>query len=281
MLTVEPTSVAYQAVNRAFSKQSVNYDLDDQQNIVLQDMRAQVYQHVLKFLKPQSQILELNAGTGIDALYFARQGHHVHATDLSDGMIEQIEKKIKNYSLQNQLTCQQLSYDRLDELKLQGKKIDYVFSNFGGLNCLDDLTKITKHLPSVLNPGAHVTWVIMPPVCAWELLLILKGNFKQAVRRFTRNGVMAHLEGEYFKTYYYSLSTIKNAFKGNFKFIASEGLCALSPPPSRGDFPLKHPGLYKLLRRLDLAVRNHSPFNRWADHIVVTFKYVDDNKSSA
>ncbi len=270
MLSVKSISIE-DSVGRAFSKQSINYDADDVQNVVLLDMRKQVYDHIEKFVKPKSHILELNAGTGIDALHFVQQGHHVHATDLSNGMISQIEEKIKIHRLQNQFTCQQLSYDQLDQLR--GNKYDYIFSNFGGLNCIDDLSKVTKHLPDILNSDGYVTWVIMPPVCLWELLWIFKGHGKQAFRRFTKNGVMSHLEGEYFKTFYFSLSQIKNAFGSKFEFVSSEGLCAISPPPSKGNFPTNNPLLYKVLRNADSIIRSYYPFNIWADHIIVTFKF--------
>jgi SAM-dependent methyltransferase len=259
------------AINRAFSKQSLAYDSDDKINKVLQDMRQQVYRHVSVFMKKGSEILELNSGTGIDALHFVRQGHRVHATDLSDGMIAQIEKKIVDHHLQDRFTCQQLSYDQLRQP--EGRKFDYIFSNFGGLNCIDDLSKVTMNLPPLLNHGSFVTWVIMPPICLWELLWVFKGHGKQAFRRFHKTGVMAHLEGEYFKTYYHSLFRIKEAFGPQFKFVKSEGLCALSPPPSRGDFPVKHPIIYKFLHKIDAIVRSSFPFNRWADHIIVTFQF--------
>jgi ubiquinone/menaquinone biosynthesis C-methylase UbiE len=265
-----PLSPAFHSVNKGFSKQSVNYDEDDRQNLVLVDMRKQVYAHVNQFIKNDSSILELNAGTGIDALHFTQIGHQVHATDLSDGMIAALQKKIENYDTQGRLTCQQLSYDRLNEIK--GKKFDFIFSNFGGLNCIDDLAKVTRHLPALLKAGGYVTWVIMPKVCPWEFLWLLKGHPKAAFRRFNKNGVMAHLEGAYFRTYYFSLSDIKSAFGPEFEFVKTEGLCALSPPPSRGDFPDRHPGLYKFLRKADQATRYYFPFDRWADHIIVTMK---------
>ncbi len=268
--TTESIVSSGNSVNRAFSKQSFIYDSDDKINQVLQDIRQQVYRHVSVFMKESSEVLELNSGTGIDALHFVQEGHRVHATDLSDGMIAQIQKKILDHRLQDRLTYQQLSYDQLQ--RLTGQKFDYIFSNFGGLNCIDDLSKVTMNLPSILIPGGFVTWVIMPPICLWELFWVFKGHGKQAFRRLHKNGVMAHLEGEYFKTYYYSLSQIKEALGTQFKFIKSEGLCALSPPPSRGDFPAKYPRLYPSLRKLDQSVRHYYPFNRWADHIIVTFQ---------
>jgi len=260
----------FPAVDRAFSKQSQHYDEDDRANPILQDMREQVYAHVNMYLKPGSSILELNAGTGIDAVHFAASGHRVHATDLSTGMISQIMTKIHLPIVQDRLTCQQLSYDQLN--LVDGRKFDYVFSNFGGLNCIQDLGNVTKHLVPLLNAEGFATFIIMPPVSLWELTWILKGNLRQAFRRLHKNGVKAHLEGEFFETYYHSLKKIKNAFGPQFKLIRTEGLCSVSPPPSPAEFVVKHPKLYKTLRRLDSWVRHVPPFNRWADHLIVTFK---------
>jgi len=256
-------------INEAFTKQSLHYDTNDFQNPLLSAMRMQVYQHVSKFIRRPSRILELNAGTGIDALYFIQQGHTVHATDLSDGMIRQISKKVNDCP--NRLTVQQLSYDQLDQLK--GQKFDFIFSNFGGLNCIHELSKITKDLRSILNPGGYVTWVIMPPICFWEIVSILKGN-RNAFRRLNKNGVVAHLEGRHFRIWYHSFLSIKKSFGPNFKLIHHEGLAALLPPPHVFNFPIRHPWLYKTLQRIDAAVRNHFPFNRWADHIIISFQLV-------
>lgn len=84
---------------------------------------------------------------------------------------------------------------------------------------------------------------------------------------------MAHLEGEYFLTYYHSLTQIKEAFGEEFKFIKAEGVCALCPPPASIDFSMKHPYFHQFLKTVDAAMRFSFPFNRWADHIIVTFQY--------
>ncbi len=258
-------------INAAFSKQSLHYDTDDLQNPLLQAMRLQVYNHVSKFISKPCRILELNAGTGIDALYFVQRGHTVHATDLSHGMIERIKQKVIHTPLQDRLTFQQLPYDQLD--KLQGQKFDLIFSNFGGLNCIDDLSKVTNSFSGILNPSGYVTCVIMPPVSVWEILSVFKGS-KNAFRRFKKNGVIAHLEGKHFRIWYHSLRSIRKAFGKDFRLVHHEGLAALSPPPHATGFLAKHPALYKVLMRADAALRNYFPFNRWADHIVVSFQLV-------
>jgi ubiquinone/menaquinone biosynthesis C-methylase UbiE len=261
----------FASVNKAFSKQSDHFDEEDIANPVLQDMRKQVYAHIKKILTAPGKILELNAGTGIDAVYLANQGHSVYATDLSDGMIERIRNKISMHNLGERLRYQQVSYDRLEEVNESG--FDFVFSNFGGLNCIQDLGIVTKQLPRLLKPGSYVTFVVMPPVCIWELAGVLKGNFKQAFRRLHKNGVVSHLEGEYFKTYYHSLKTIRKAFGPSFEFIVSEGLGAVLPPPYRFNYAIRHSKVYSRLKSIDGFVRRYFPFNRCADHIIVTFQY--------
>ena len=213
-------------------------------------------------------MLELNAGTGIDAIHFSQQGHRVHAIDIAAGMIAQLQKKSNGLSL----TCEQRSFEELHLLSIE--PVDYVFSNFGGLNCTDDLSKVTRYFPTLLKPGGFATVVIMPPVCPWEWLWLLRGHGRKAFRRLNKEGAMAHLEGEHFTTYYYSLGDIKEAFGEKFKLISAEGLGALSPPPSKASFVNQHPTLYKILTKMDDGLRHTFPFNRWADHIIVTFQKI-------
>lgn len=264
------TDHGFAAVKRAFSKQSAHYDEDDGINVILHSWRQQVYAHVDALLKPGSRILELNAGTGIDAVHFVKNGHTVHCTDISEGMIQQIEGKRRDFQFESKLTCELCSFDDLD--KIRGT-FDFIFSNFGGLNCIDRLGKVTTQLSRFLNPGGLVTWVVMPPVSLWELSWILKGHRRSALRRFQKDGALAHLEGEYFRTYYHSFGSIVEAFGGDYKLVAVEGLGALSPPPAEVGFPSRRPELYKFLCGLDKSFRKVFPFNRWADHLIITVKY--------
>lgn len=258
------------SVDTAFSKQAISFDENDILNPILQAWRHRIYAHVDSILKQNSKILELNAGTGIDAIRFARQGHTVHATDISAGMIQKIKEKINAVSLIDKITVQQVSYERLDQVS---GKFDYVFSNFGGLNCIDDLKKVAKHLPQLLNHEALVTWVIMPRVSPWEWMWLLKGKLNDAFRRLERKGVKANVEGESFMTYYHSFRAIEKSFGSQFQLVKSEGLGVLSPPPSAINFVRKFPGISNLLNRGDQSVSKVFPFNRWGDHVIVTFKF--------
>lgn len=83
---------------------------------------------------------------------------------------------------------------------------------------------------------------------------------------------MTHLESEYFRTYYHSLKTIRKAFGDEFEFVQCESLCVVSPPPASGNIARTNPKTYALLKKLDRRLRHTFPFNRWGDHIIVTFR---------
>src|SRR5205809_4273972 len=114
------------SVSAAFSKQSEVFDQIDEANKLSGHLRSIFRKEVLKHLRPQSQILELNCGTGLDAMFFAEKGHSVLATDNAPGMIKKLEKKAGQTELKIQSRV--LSYHDLTQLK--EKKFDHILSNF-------------------------------------------------------------------------------------------------------------------------------------------------------
>lgn len=265
----------FENVKEAFSMQAAKYDSHEEDHHILKWMREQVHQHVLAYLNPGDHILEINAGTGIDAAFFAGLGYQVHATDLSGEMIKQLEQKVALLKLQDRVTVQQIPYNELDKIENQ---FDYVFSNFGGLNCIPDLSPVAESVANLLKAGGRITLVIMAPVCPWELALILRGHFKTAVRRLHRKGVLAHVEGVHFMSYYFTPKQVLKAFGGGFEKIALQGLGSISPPPYMKNFPRRYPGVYKFLTAVDARLSRFLPFNTWADHFVLTMQYMPENK---
>ena len=68
-----------QQAARAFSKQAVHFDVLYQQNTIIQYKRERVRNHLLNHIPDHAFILELNAGTGDDAIWLAQLGYQVHA----------------------------------------------------------------------------------------------------------------------------------------------------------------------------------------------------------
>lgn len=264
----------WEQVGEAFGRKAWLYDSFGREHPNLARMRAKVRAHVEALLSPGANLLEINAGTGADAAYFAQRGYRVHATDLSAGMVAQIRQKISSRALSGRMSAQQVSFTELGDL--QGMRFDGVLSNLGGVNCAPDLDAIAHSLPGLLKPGSTVTWVVMPPVCLWELAQALRGNLRLALRRLKRGAVQANVEGISVLTYYYSPRQVRAAFGPNFRCLRLEGLSVFTPPADRKEFPSRYPRLYRLLVALDDILADRFPFHSWGDFFVLSLRYAPE-----
>jgi ubiquinone/menaquinone biosynthesis C-methylase UbiE len=257
---------------RAFTGQSGVFDQLYNADPVIQYKRQRVREHILKYAKPGGRMLELNCGTGEDALFFAERGFSVHATDISSGMLEAFERKAGSSPHKDRISMEQCSFTRLELLKAQ-QPLDYIYSNFGGLNCTGDLEKVLTSLDALATPGAVVTLVVISKFCLWETLLLFKGKFKTAFRRFfAQKGRTAHVEGNFFKCWYYTPSFVERSVRAKFELLALEGLCTIVPPSYMEQFPHRHPGMFRWLQRMEERWKGRWPWNRIGDYFIITFR---------
>ncbi|HUS01358.1 MAG TPA: hypothetical protein VMY77_06510, partial [Chitinophagaceae bacterium] len=109
--------------------------------------------------------------------------------------------------------------------------------------------------------------------CLWETFLIFKGKFKTATRRlFSNNGRRAHLQGAYFKCWYYNPSSIVSCLKQSFDVLRIEGLCTIVPPSYIDKFAEKHPGLFEFLKRKEDVFKTKWPWKYIGDYYIITLK---------
>jgi SAM-dependent methyltransferase len=152
------------------------------------------------------QALELNCGTGEDAIWLARQGWQVLATDVSAEMVEVAREKIQIAGLEQKIEVQTCGFAEIS--RFSEEKFDLVFSNFGGLNCAapEDLQKLSFDLQKLIAPGGQFVAVVMSRFCWQETLyFLLKGKPREAFRRLSRDPVSARLdEKTTVPTWYYS-----------------------------------------------------------------------------
>lgn len=274
-MTDTSVKISEQAAANAFSKQAPVFDQLYCADTIIQYKRKRVRDHIEQWLAPQSQILELNAGTGEDAIYFAQKDHLIHATDISANMEEMLVKKLNEAKLENKITHELCSFTELENLRQPGP-YNYIFSNFAGLNCTNQLEKVMDSFSFLLNPGGLVTLVLMPKFCLWEFLLLFKGKFKTAFRRFAgRKGAKAKIEGEYFRCWYYNPSYIQKYLKVSFDTVSIEGLCTLVPPSYMENFAGKHSKLYQYLKKREDKWKLNWPWKSIGDYYIITLKKKD------
>ena len=260
------------AAEKAFTKQSEIFDEIYSSNLIIQYKRKRVRDHVQQWLKPGSKILELNAGTGDDAIWFAQHGHNVHATDISKGMQHKLLEKVNQRYVGSKITNELCSFTELQRLQHKGP-YDMIFSNFAGLNCTGDLGKVLHSLPPLLKPGGLVTLVILPKFCLWESMLFLRGEFKTAFRRFfSSKGAKAQIEGESFTCWYYNPSYIIKNMKGSFDILSVEGLCTVVPPSYLENFPAQRPSLFNRLKGIEDKWKTKWPWKNIGDYYIISLK---------
>ncbi len=260
-----------ESIAEAFSRTAEKYDSFAEDHPHLTRMRNKTYQHVMRHVPGGARILELNAGTGTDAVQLAQRGYLVHATDIAPGMLNRLARKVDELGLQDRVTMETRSFLSLEDVP--GAPFDAVFSNLGGLNCVPDLTPIVQQMPKVLRPGGIVTWVLMSHICLWEIAEALRGNFSLAFRRFSRGAVRAQLEGLHFDVYYFAPGRVMRWFSPDFEVLALEGLSVITPTAESKNFAKRYGRIYRLLSWLDDRLSPHWPWNGWGDFYVLTIRY--------
>src|SRR4030095_7441154 len=146
---------------------------------------------------------------------------------------------------------------------------DHVFSDFGGLNCTSRLNEVLSGIDHVLRPGGRCTLVIMPRVSPWELVDLLRGNGRFALRRFRTGGVPAQLEGITFTCYYHDASAVRHGLRG-YRRRSLMALSLFVPPPHLGSFARRHPKLVRALQRVEVPLSRWPVLRGWGDHFAIT-----------
>ena len=265
------SQVPLETIAEAFSRTAEKYDSFAQDHPHLTQMRNKVYSHIMRYVPRGARILELNAGTGTDAVQLAQRGYSIHATDIAPGMLNRLQEKINRLGLQDFVTMEARSFLSLEGV--QGAPFDAVFSDLGGLNCVPDLTPVIRQLPNILKPGGTVTWVLMPHICLWEIAEVFRGNFSLAFRRFSGGRVKANLEGLNFDVYYFAPRQSIQWFGDDFELLSLEGLSVITPTAESKNFAKWHPRLYQALRWLDYKLSPHWPWRGWGDFYILTMRY--------
>ncbi len=232
--------------------------------------RQAVWRRLDALFRPGSRILELNCGTGEDAVYLASRGVRVLATDASQAMLEQARRKAEEHRLDSfietaYLDLADLSSERATALlERHGSPFDGALSNFGGLNCVSDLERAAEGLASVLKSRAPVVLCLMGRLVPWEWVWSCTRPGK-AFRRLQVNGAI----WRGIRVYYPTIRAVKRAFSAYFRTTRVAGIGFLLPPPYAERLARRAPRLLEWLDRLERRLEAVPPFARFADHYVL------------
>lgn len=257
-----------QAVIRAFDLHAVRYDEEFESSESARTQRKKILDLVTSLVPTPSSILDMNCGTGTDAIFLATKGHDVLGIDISRNMILHATRKLGD---RRNVRFRQHSFCNLHDLG--EAKFDLVLSNFGGLNCTNDLPTITAQVSFVLRPGGCFVAVVMPPFSPWHFAAaLLRGQLSGALERAVDHRQNAVMGPESFSVTYHSARELTRALQPTFRRVTLFSLNTISPPPNARRFVRRFPVVSHALRALDERFGSIPLYRCMGDHYAAVFR---------
>jgi ubiquinone/menaquinone biosynthesis C-methylase UbiE len=258
-----------------FDAVAEEYDRKFTESQIGRAQRASVWKELAKTFRLGDRILEIGCGTGVDACFLANRGVRVFACDNSRAMIEVANRKITQANKSSFVHLRTLAAEDLGGLGGE-PCFDGAFSNFGALNCVEDLRGVAINLARLLRPGATAMLCLMGRRCAWELAWYLAhGDPRKALRRISRGKIIARLAPEAtVRVHYPSVSSVIRQFSPEFHLKAWKGIGITIPPSYLESVVNRHPWCVRWMMRADSLLANAPIARGLADHVLLIFERV-------
>jgi ubiquinone/menaquinone biosynthesis C-methylase UbiE len=264
---------ASSAAGAAFDGIAQDYDQIFTDSLIGRAQRGVVWKVLTSTFRKNDKVLELNCGTGEDAIYLAGNGISVVALDASREMIARAERRLQHNSPETPVIFRELPTERIGELH-PDRQFDGAFSNFSGLNCIADLGATASSLARLVKQDGRLVLCFSTRFCLMEILYYLvHGQWRKAFRRCKGYSEVT-LDGMQFTVYYPTLRKIRRSFAPDFRLYSRTGIGVAVPPSYLEGWARQHPRLFRLLRRLEEQVSALPILRSTGDHVLLCFEKV-------
>jgi len=259
-----------------FDAVATRYDETFTSSMIGRAQRAAVWGEMVKVFRPGDRALEIGCGTGVDACFLAERGVRIVACDSSSQMIAVATRRVQENGLQTLVQPLVLRAEDIATLSTV-QLFDGAFSNFGVLNCIEDLRRMARDLAKLLKPGGTALLCWMGPYCLWEMLwYLVQGERNKVFRRLHQDGVTAKLaDGAFVRVRYPSVSSLVRAFAPEFRLKSVKGIGIAVPPSYLESWAQRHPRWLQLCERGDSFVARCPGVRALADHVLVRLQRED------
>jgi SAM-dependent methyltransferase len=249
----------------AFDALAADYDAAFSDTPLGSALRSLVWARLDVVFKDAQRILDLGCGTGEDALHLAVRGKQVLALDASPAMVGRARQKAQARGLDARLQFECLPMQDLQNAPA-GAPFDGALSNFGALNCVEDLPSLMAALAARLPPGARLLLVPMGRYVPWEWgWYLLRGQPGKAWRRVHRE----RLNWRGLTLGYPTPRQISAVLVPHFRVDRLRPLGFALPPSYAGGWLERSPRLFALLTRLERAGQRWPLLAACSDHYIV------------
>jgi len=248
------------------------YDRDFTETLVGCAERDAVWEELELAFHFGQRILELNCGTGVDAVHLAGSGVKVLACDISPRMIEMARERARCSGLAERIEFRVLATEDIAALGDRAR-FDGVFSNFAGLNCVEDLASVARTLARLLKPGGRALFCMLGRFVLWETAWsLMHGSLRQALPRFTRGVTAGHLAGSgTVRVHYPSVRTMRRIFAPEFRLREWRGIGVTLPPAYAESWARRFPRTFSRLARADRRLGRMPVLRGMADLVLLQF----------
>jgi ubiquinone/menaquinone biosynthesis C-methylase UbiE len=261
------------AAGAAFDRIAQDYDRTFTDSLIGRAQRDAVWKVLSRTFRANEKVLELNCGTGEDAIFLAANGVSVLALDASPQMIARAEQRLQHNALQSPIVFRELPTERIGELHPE-TQFDGALSNFSGLNCIADLEEVVSSLAILVKQGGRLALCFSTRFCLIEILYYLAvGQWRKAFRR-CKGYSKVTLDGMQFTVYYPTLRKIRQSFAPNFRLSFCTGIGVAIPPSYFEGWVRRHAGLVPSLRRMEALLATFPILRSTGDHVLLCFEKV-------
>ena len=259
-----------QAAPASFDAVAARYDETFATSRIGQAQRAAVWRQLENTFRAGERVLEIGCGTGMDACFLAERGVRIVACDPSSEMIRVLRRRVEQAGLEDLVQPRVLAADEIASLQ-PAELFDGAFSNFGAINCVEDLAKLATDLARLLKPGAIAILCWMGPYCIWEQLwYLMHGRREKAFRRLKRDGVQARIaDGAFVHVRYPSVQFLRRTFARGFRLTSARGIGVAVPPSYLEAWAQCHPGWFQMFERADSWLGRCPGTRLLGDHVLV------------
>ena len=268
-----PLLTTVHTAGTAFDRLAPSYDREFTNSLIGRAQRNSVWKVLQETFHPGDNILEINCGTGEDALFLAQHGISVISCDASQEMIARAEQRRIAQPAPLPVVFCQLPTERINELA-PASLFDGVFSNFSGLNCIEDLAPVAASLSHLVKDGGRLLLCFSTRICLMEIFYYLAlGQKKKALRRLSGQ-TRATIDGVSLDVYYPSLNQIRRSFGPHFLLRSTTGIGVMVPPSYLEPWARNHPTTIRLLCHLETLLARVPYLRSTGDHILLCFEKV-------
>jgi SAM-dependent methyltransferase len=277
-LAAEDPGSCSEASAQAFDAMADRYDEIFTDTALGRLLRARVWRELAPLVAPGRRAVDLGCGTGVDALHLARLGLQVRGIDASGPMIVRAEARRMSREGSDRDSRESLSFrqGRIEDPATLGEgPYRLALSNFGVLNCVEDLPAVGREIALRLEPGGFLVAVLMGPVCLWELAMLPYAP-RRALRRLRGGPVAADLGSGSFRVHYPGPARLAGALAPAFTMRRLRALGILLPPTDAAAWLRSRPALLAGLDRVEARLAGLPMAARLSDHYIAVFQKRDE-----